>query len=288
MATAHKTKSIANDLMKTLTSGALPGETDDFSRADRAAAAAIAQTALDNPKRPAIASETATDARGRRIMRIAIANDDMPFLVDSVAAAVAAHGVATNRILHPVVDNGTPTSLIYLETDRPDAKGRKALLADIETNLGHVRAAVRDWRAMQAALKADAAALPTGEGAALLAWLLERNMTLLGSAHFDAAGKISKALGIARKIGDALLSPEARERAIAWLGSQPRAADRQVQLHFDRPPPRTARPLHREKRHRNVRARWFMDERCACGHPRQHSRVANATDRVAGQIWLCA
>jgi glutamate dehydrogenase len=217
MATAFKSRSTPKDLSKILTSGALPGETDGFTRTDRAAAAAIAQAALDNPKRPAITSETGNDARGRRIMRIAIANDDMPFLVDSVAATVTAHAVATNRILHPVVDNGTPTSLIYLETDRPDAKGRKALLADIETNLGHVRAAVRDWRAMQTALTGDAEQLGASEGAALLAWLLDRNMTLLGSAHFDAAGKISKALGIAKKIGDALLSPEARQRAMAWL-----------------------------------------------------------------------
>ena len=219
MATARISKPAPKDLAKTLISGALPGETDGFARADKAAAAAIAQAALDNPKRPAIASETATDARGRRIMRIAIANDDMPFLVDSVAATVASHNIATNRILHPVVDTGTPTSLIYLETDRPDAKGRNALIADIETNLGHVRAAVTDWRAMQTALTAGAEQLGTSEGAALLAWLLDRNMTLLGSAHFDANGKISKALGVAKRIGDALLSPEARERAMAWLGT---------------------------------------------------------------------
>jgi glutamate dehydrogenase len=218
MATARISKPAPKDLAKTLISGALPGETDGFTRADKTAAAAIAQTALDNPKRPAIASETGNDTRGRRIMRIAIANDDMPFLVDSVAATVASHNIATNRILHPVVDTGTPTSLIYLETDRPDAKGRKALLADIETNLGHVRAAVTDWRAMQAALKADAVHLGNSEGAALLTWLLDRNMTLLGSVHFDASGKISKPFGIAKRIGDALLSPEARERAMAWLG----------------------------------------------------------------------
>ncbi len=217
MATARISKPAPKDLAKTLISGALPGETDGFTRADKAAAAAIAKTALDNPKRPAIASETGNDARGRRIMRIAIANDDMPFLVDSVAATVAAHGIATNRILHPVVDTGTPTSLIYLETDRPDAKGRKALLADIDTNLGHVRAAVADWRAMQAALEGDAERLGDSEGAALLTWLLDRNMTLLGSSHFDKAGKISKALGIAKRIGDALLSPEARERAMVSL-----------------------------------------------------------------------
>ena len=221
MATARLSKPAPKDLTKILTSGALPGETDGFTRADKATAAALAQKALEHGKRPAIMSETGNDSRGRRIMRIAIANDDMPFLVDSVAATVAAHFVATSRILHPVIDTGTPTSLIYLETDRPDAKGRKALLADIETNLGHVRAAVTDWRAMQAALKTDAERLGTSDGAALLNWLLDRNMTLLGSAQFDATGKMSKALGIAKRVGNALLSPEARERAMAWLADNP-------------------------------------------------------------------
>ena len=217
MATAAKSRTAAKDLSKTLISGALPGETDGFSRTDRDAAAVLAQVALDHPKRPGIVSETATDARGRRIMRIAVANNDMPFLVASIAATVASHDIATNRILHPVVGTGTPTSLIYLETDRPDAKGRRALLADIETNLGHVRAAVTDWRAMQAALKADADHLGDIEGGALFVWLLDRNLTLLGSIHFDAAGKASKALGIARRLGETLLSAEARDRAMAWL-----------------------------------------------------------------------
>ena len=217
MPIARNSKPIAKDLDKTLTSGALPGETDGFSRADRSVAAALAGAALDHPKRPAILSETGSNSRGRRIMRIAIANDDMPFLVDSIAATVAAHDIAINRILHPLIDDGRPTSLIYLETDRPDAKRRKALLADIETNLGHVRAAVTDWRAMQGALKHDADALGDTDGGALLAWLLDRNMTLLGCAHFDADGKMSNALGIARRIGDALLSRDARERAMKWL-----------------------------------------------------------------------
>ena len=38
-----------------------------------------------------------------RILRIAVINDDMPFLVDSVAAAVSAQGLAIDRIVHPIV-----------------------------------------------------------------------------------------------------------------------------------------------------------------------------------------
>ena len=36
-------------------------------------------------------------------MRIAIVNDDMPFLVDSVANAVAQRQLTIHRLLHPVV-----------------------------------------------------------------------------------------------------------------------------------------------------------------------------------------
>ena len=36
-------------------------------------------------------------------MRIGIVNDDMPFLVDSVANAIAARQLTIHRLLHPVV-----------------------------------------------------------------------------------------------------------------------------------------------------------------------------------------
>ena len=221
MATARNSRPTSRNLSNALTEGALPGETDGFTRDDKAAAVALAQTALDKPKRPAIVCDTGVDAHGRRIMRLAIANDDMPFLVDSVAAAVAAHDIATHRILHPVIGDAPPTSLIYLETDRPDAKARRALIADIETNLGHVRAAVTDWPNMQKALRADAERLGESEGGALLAWLLDRNLTLLGSVHYDARGQASRALGIVRHIGDALLAPDSRAAATAWLAANP-------------------------------------------------------------------
>ena len=36
-------------------------------------------------------------------MRLAIVNDDMPFLVDSIAAAIAGRDIAIDRLIHPVV-----------------------------------------------------------------------------------------------------------------------------------------------------------------------------------------
>ena len=224
---------IADAIAKALVDGALPGETDGFAREDREAAAALALKALAKraPHTPSIASETAQDAGGRRQMRIAIANDDMPFLVDSVAATIAKHGLAIDRILHPVLavtrkgaafdtlGGDGRESLIYIETERPDAAGRRALLEDIETGLGHVRAAVTGWPAMKAAMTADAAALGTAPGGALLSWFLNNHFTLLGTARFNAAGKATQLIGIACEIGDALLAPGARAAAAKWLGS---------------------------------------------------------------------
>jgi len=238
MATERKTAARAGKsldfLEKALVGGALPGETDGFTREDRRAAATLALTALEKRANdhPSIASETATDSSGRRLMRIAIANDDMPFLVDSIAATVAAHDLAIDRILHPVLPverknselkgftGDLRESLVYLETERADARARRGLLADLETNLAHVRAAVGDWAAMKTALAVDAGHLGE-EGAALLRWLLERHFTLIGAARFDAKGAMTRPLGIARLVGETLLAPESRAGAMAWLAKNP-------------------------------------------------------------------
>src|SRR3546814_20808766 len=70
--------------------------TDASQFAARAALDRIAET-------PSLLLEPiAADGTDRR-MRLAIINDDMPFLVDSTSQAVAAQGLAVHRILHPVV-----------------------------------------------------------------------------------------------------------------------------------------------------------------------------------------
>ena len=202
-----------------LVAGALPGELIGFDAEARAAAAALAAQALSARAgdRPGIAIET-TASVGQRSMRLAIAGRDMPFLVDSIAAATTAEGLAIDRILHPVLDlEGARTSLIYLETERADARERKALVARIEAALADVRAAVDGWEAMKAALAASVERLGQSEGGELLRWLLAGNFTLLGSAHYAGDGTISGALGIAGGLGDAVLAPAARQRAAAWL-----------------------------------------------------------------------
>ncbi|TKD52814.1 NAD-glutamate dehydrogenase [Sphingomonas baiyangensis] len=213
--------------------GALPGETEGLDKAERGEIARfVAEAAAVRPPGKAV-SAIATFADGeRRRMRLAVINDDMPFLVDSIAATVAAHDVQIDRIIHPVIGvrrdaegaieaidaAATPESMIYLELDRIDARDRRALLAEIERNLAHVRHAVADWPALQAALGADADAIEDDEGAALLRWFLDRNMTLLGHERWLRDGTTSDRLGIARATFDVpLLAPASRELAIEWF-----------------------------------------------------------------------
>ena len=237
-ATDHMPSPFHLDLIaKALVTGALPGETDNFDKIDRLDAAALVLSAIDarDGIAPCIRSETDTDVAGRRLMRLAVVNDDMPFLVDSIADAISGAGLAIDRILHPVVGverdaagqfcgigpEGARTSLIYMETERGDAKARAALTEAITTALAHVRAAVTDWPAMKSALAADAGRLGDSAGGRLLHWLLDRNFTLLGSAHYPAEGGIERPLGIAGAIGDAVLAPEQRSKAREWLDANP-------------------------------------------------------------------
>ena len=234
---------LSDALAARLTHGALPGELAQFDEAERAEAAAfLARTAATRPAgAPALALEplAAGDAQTRR-MRLAIVNDDMPFLVDSIAAAIGERDIPVERILHPVLpverdEAGVLTaigsgarreSMIYIELDRVDARDRRALTDEIEKVLGDVRAAVGDWRAMQAALAADAATIDdTGgdaEGAGLLRWFLDRHFTLLGHERWHADGQADAAapLGISGRTHEVPLLAEASRRlALDWFAA---------------------------------------------------------------------
>jgi glutamate dehydrogenase len=211
-------------LTQHLVHGALPGETTGFSNDDQRAAATLAQKALlsRKPGHPGIATETAQNSAGRRQLRIAIANEDMPFLVDSIAATIVGRGLSIDRILHPVLSEpGGSVSLVYIETERAEAALQKALIDDLETNLGHVRAAVSDWPTMQKMLAADADRIGTTEGTELINWFLDRNFTQLATMRFDRKGVAQKTLGLARLLKAPILSDESRKAALSWLAEKP-------------------------------------------------------------------
>ncbi|MBX7494744.1 NAD-glutamate dehydrogenase [Qipengyuania sp. 6B39] len=179
--------------------------------------------------------ESATEER--RFTRIAIVNDDMPFLVDSIAAAIAALGLSIDRLVHPVVpverkkdgalsvlpegdpDDAYWESMIYIETARVDAKTRRTLEATIRETLADVRAAVADWPKLQKAMATDAKRIADAdsEGAALLEWLNSGMLTQLGHVTRHRDGTQDKPLGICRKSTPELLAEASFERAFAWF-----------------------------------------------------------------------
>src|SRR5690606_17078288 len=111
-------------------------------------------------------------------------------------------------------------SVIYMELERGDARARRRLLDGLEAALRDVRAAVRDWRAMRAAMLADAAMRVEGEGAELLRWFEGGSMTQLGHEWRTRGGAVQDPLGISESSDGQLLSPAALDAAFAWFDAQ--------------------------------------------------------------------
>jgi len=238
--TAHSRlpKTLVESIRAALTTNALPGETEGFdSKQQQKAAEFIASAAAVRPERTtAIRLESTGGEAGRRRMRLVVINEDMPFLVDSVAGAIASRDLAVHRLLHPIVKvsrdskgrieeigEGSPESIIYIELERADARGRQELVRQVRSVLADVRAAVADWKPMLAEMKADAESLEKrdSEGADLLKFLAANNFTLLGHAHVGRDGQLQNALGILRN-ETALWEQSAAEAAVAHLAGEDR------------------------------------------------------------------
>ena len=85
-------KILLKDMVCAFAETALPGENEGFDAkaAEDAARFTIETSLYRKAGTAAIALDSFTDAHGRLMMRLSLNNDDMPFLVDSVSAAVAA------------------------------------------------------------------------------------------------------------------------------------------------------------------------------------------------------
>ena len=240
MAHSHLHSSI-DALAARLTKGALPGELVGFDKPEIAAAAEFLVTtgARRKPGKPAIALQPIPADDVRRRMRLGIVNDDMPFLVDSIAAAIGAADLDVDRIIHPVVrvtrsadgeiqdigGAGQPESMMYLELERADARTRRDLVRQLHAVLTDVRDAVDDWPDLQRAMARDEATLAQGDGAALLQWFIDGHFTQLGHQNWTRDGQKSDALGIARNDHAVpILAEASRLRAIDWFADQPGAA----------------------------------------------------------------
>jgi glutamate dehydrogenase len=142
---------------------------------------------------------------------IEMVNDDMPFLVDSVSAAINRHGLAIHMTVHPIFrvkrdargcltsiegpgsENGLDESYIRFVVDREADQHHLDLLEhEIQKVLADVRVAVRDWRKMRDKVLESASALNRGpadaalrmESDALLKWLAKDHFTFVGYREY--------------------------------------------------------------------------------------------------------
>ena len=136
-----------------------------------------------------------------------IANDDMPFLVDSVTMALAEQGIGVHVLGHPVirlqrdkagklaaVGEGELESFMHLEIDRQPQAGMAAIKARIEQVLRDVRAMVVDWDPMHAKMLEiadglDKRTMPVSEAGRreaqeFLRWAANDHFTFLGYREY--------------------------------------------------------------------------------------------------------
>ncbi len=217
-------------LAQRLRDAILPGDTP-FSKPalDEATEFLLAAASQRETDRSSLMLESETD--GHRILRIALVNDDMPFLVDSVASTIASQGLSIERLVHPVVPvkrdkSGKLTelgsgdareSMIYIETARIDARERRKLMQDLRVTLGDVRAAVTDWPKVQSAMEADIERVEDPEFKSLLEWLNGGMLTQLGHVTRRRDGSQSGLLGVCRKSARSLLVDASYDRAFKWF-----------------------------------------------------------------------
>lgn len=234
-ARSNLTQALAGQLKSGLLPGDAPFSKAGLETASQFLAAAAAQRDSGEAN---IEIETVSGSASERFMRIAVINDDMPFLVDSIATTIFAQGLEIDRLVHPVVavkrdstgklvdlaeDADAPReSMIYLETGRADAKARRALESALRSTLGDVRVAVADWPRMQARMAEDADGLADSEGAELLRWFKEGALTQLGYALHHRDGTQSGALGVCRRSAKVLLGEVSWDRAFAWFDKKPK------------------------------------------------------------------
>ena len=152
---------------------------------------------------------------------IEMVNDNMPFLVDSVAAAINRQNLNIHITVHPIVrlkrnarhriievlpigdDGGTVESFVRFVTDKEtDEHQLRILEQQIHKVLGDVRLAVRDWLPMRIKMQEAKEMLRFGppgadadlrrESQALLQWMADNHFTFLGFREYRLAPKGGK------------------------------------------------------------------------------------------------
>ena len=154
---------------------------------------------------------------------VEMVNDDMPFLVDSVTAAINRHDLAVHITVHPIVpirrnsrgrlhaigktgEAGVKSeSFIRLAIDREtDAQQLKLMEQEIRKVLSDVRVAVRDWSQMRDRMHECDELLNLGpngvdeelrsESRELLKWLTDDHFTFLGYREYKLTSRGKKVI----------------------------------------------------------------------------------------------
>ncbi|MBM3540408.1 MAG: NAD-glutamate dehydrogenase [Alphaproteobacteria bacterium] len=152
---------------------------------------------------------------------VEIVNDDMPFIVDSVVAALNRQDLIVHLLVHPIVrvrrdaegkledvladktDGGTDESILHVQiSQRAAPAALDAIGKAVSEVLAEVRLAVEDWRAMRGALEDAIAQLAVRppkiaaeeleEGKAFLEWIRDDNFTFLGVRDYALETKDAK------------------------------------------------------------------------------------------------
>ncbi|GLQ05026.1 NAD-glutamate dehydrogenase [Sneathiella chinensis] len=144
---------------------------------------------------------------------IEVVNDDMPFLVDSVTAALNQRNLNVHLVIHPILrverddkgahkafhaggKKGLEESFMHLEVDEvSDPEILAEIERELEFVLKDVRAAVSDWKPilkqvtdLVASLKKNPPPLEAGEideARALLEWMADNHFTFLGYREYN-------------------------------------------------------------------------------------------------------
>ncbi|MDX1555636.1 MAG: NAD-glutamate dehydrogenase, partial [Xanthomonadales bacterium] len=175
---------------------------------------------------------------------VEMANDDMPFLVDSANLAMAELEIGVHLIVHPVIRvkrgpsgqlteicrkedyKGHPESIMQIQIDRQTEPAvLKRIHTQIEKAMGEVRLAVADWKKMTACAEETVEVLPlwarkgdpnlVQESREFLSWLVDDHFTFLGMRDYEVV-KVGKGhqlrivegsgLGILRESGSEVKS----------------------------------------------------------------------------------
>ena len=154
---------------------------------------------------------------------IEMVNDDMPFLVNSVSAAINRHGLTVHITVHPIIrvcrdnrgrlrsvpapgsDDGQRESYIRFAVDREtDPALLKKLEQEIRQVLADIKLAVRDWKKMRSRMLEAKSALDLGpprpdealrkESQNFLQWLADDHFTFLGYREYRLGERDGKTL----------------------------------------------------------------------------------------------